>query len=394
MFKLMTSCGPQVNTNGTRRNMTIIIIGLENAGKTVFVEAFRRLLPSKIDRCMNSKLTTVLLDEYEISVYDLNGDMKGRKIWPNYYAQAHGIVFVLDSSDLGRMQEVKTTLSHLLSDARVAGKPILLLANKQDKKNALLPRDIIKYLFLERIMNDNKFMCLLEPCSAIQNLQRSNHEPLLEGLRWLVTAIQNKQENLCAHEQSLTSGIPTYKDTTGFKVEYASIRSVGSNGARNVLEPPHILYLQFSDPIIRKYGGEEEYEKGMTEEKEEPLGQHSMETRPLKPILKKEGLRLKPKKNVSVTFALDEPMEEGECSKVNGAQNTTELHYNYRADFQFPETYTNDEVTSEPSPKKRMPTWYVEEMMLEDAYEDIFETCVNALISRTIRTISVFLFLF
>ncbi|XP_014398066.1 PREDICTED: ADP-ribosylation factor-like protein 13A, partial [Myotis brandtii] len=297
MFKLMTSCGPQVNTNGTRRNMTIIIIGLENAGKTVFVEAFRRLLPSKIDHCMNSKLTTVLLDEYEISVYDLNGDMKGRKIWPNYYAQAHGIVFVLDSSDLGRMQEVKTTLSHLLSDARVAGKPILLLANKQDKKNALLPCDIIKYLFLEKIMNDNKIMCLLEPCSAIQNLQRSNHEPLLEGLRWLVTAIQNKQEKLCAHQQSLTSSIPTYKDTTGFKVECASI-SLPTNVE-------------------------------MTEEKEEPLGQHSMETRPLKPILKKEGLRLKPKKNVSVTFALDEPMEEGECSKVNGAQNTTELHYNY-----------------------------------------------------------------
>lgn len=75
---------------------------------------------------MNSKLTTVLLDEYEIAIYDLNGDMKGREIWPNYYAQAHGIVFVLDSSDLGRMQEVKTTLSNLLSDARVAGKPILL----------------------------------------------------------------------------------------------------------------------------------------------------------------------------------------------------------------------------------------------------------------------------
>lgn len=44
-----------------------------------------------------------------------------------------------------------------------------------------------------------------------------------------------------------------------------------------------------------------------------------------------------------MTFALDEPMEEGECSKANGAQNTTELHYNYRADFQFPETYTNDD---------------------------------------------------
>lgn len=75
---------------------------------------------------MKSKVTTVLLDEYEVSIYDLNGDMKGREIWPNYYAQAHGIIFVLDSSDLGCMKNVEATLAHLLSDARVAGKPILL----------------------------------------------------------------------------------------------------------------------------------------------------------------------------------------------------------------------------------------------------------------------------
>lgn len=75
---------------------------------------------------MKSELTTLLLDEYEVSIYDLSGDIKGRETWPNYYAQAHGLVFVLDSSDLGRMQEVKIILTRLLSDKRVAGKPILL----------------------------------------------------------------------------------------------------------------------------------------------------------------------------------------------------------------------------------------------------------------------------
>ena len=75
---------------------------------------------------MKPEPTTVLLDDYEVSIYDLNGDSKGREIWPNYYAQAHGLIFVLDSSDLKRMQEVKVILPRLLSDERVAGKPILL----------------------------------------------------------------------------------------------------------------------------------------------------------------------------------------------------------------------------------------------------------------------------
>lgn len=79
-----------------------------------------------MDSCVTPELTTLLLDEYEVSIYDLNGDTKGREIWPNYYAQAHGLVFVLDSSDLERMNEVKIILTHLLSDQRVAGKPILV----------------------------------------------------------------------------------------------------------------------------------------------------------------------------------------------------------------------------------------------------------------------------
>lgn len=79
-----------------------------------------------MDSCSNSELTTLLVDNYEVSIYDLKGDMQGREIWPNYYAQAHGLVFILDSSDLERMQEVKVILPNMLSDERVAGKPILL----------------------------------------------------------------------------------------------------------------------------------------------------------------------------------------------------------------------------------------------------------------------------
>lgn len=37
--------------------------------------------------------------------------------------------------------------------------PCSSMANKQDKKDALLPCDIIEYLLLERLVNDNKSLC-------------------------------------------------------------------------------------------------------------------------------------------------------------------------------------------------------------------------------------------
>ncbi|XP_059857996.1 ADP-ribosylation factor-like protein 13A [Delphinus delphis] len=296
MFRILTSCWPRVNaTEETRRNVTIIIIGLDNSGKTVLVKAFQRLLPSRTGGSMKPELTTLLLDDYEVSVYDLNGDRNGREIWPSYYAQAHGLVFVLDSSDLSRMQEVKVILPHLLSDERVAGKPILFLANKQDKKDALLLRDITEYLLLERLTNKNQSLCRVEPCSAIKNRQRRNHEPIIGGLRWLLSAIGDKYEELCAHQQPLPSSIPAPKSTRGFG-EICS-----------------------SDSFTTRMG--------KSEEKRQHLGQHSMEPRPLKPILQKEGIT-RPKKNTSVTFALDEPKEEDECYGGNGACNTTEPGYN------------------------------------------------------------------
>uniref|UniRef100_A0A8D2DHB7 ARF like GTPase 13A n=1 Tax=Sciurus vulgaris TaxID=55149 RepID=A0A8D2DHB7_SCIVU len=339
MFRLLTSCWSRLkSTEEKRRNATVIIIGLENSGKTVLVEAFQRLLPSRIHNDVKSELTTLLLDEYEVSIYDLNGDLKGQEKWPNYYAQAQGLVFVVDSSDLERMQEVKNILTRLMSDKRVAGKPILLLANKQDKKDALLPCDIIEFLLLERLVNENKSKCRVEPCSAIKNLQRRNHHPIIEGLRWLLAAIGDKYEELYINQQPPTLSFPTSKSTRG-SGERCSSDSFPKAGL--------VLFsgLPFGGEKEHEYHlSEQNFEKRQHFDKRQHLGQRSMEARPLKPILQKDGLRLRPKKNISVTFALDEPMEEGECSGGNGAQNITEPHYNRSNNLQTPAPYVGDDL--------------------------------------------------
>ncbi|XP_036866855.1 ADP-ribosylation factor-like protein 13A [Manis javanica] len=257
MFRLLTSCWSQLKTEKTRRNVTVIIIGLDNSGKTLLVEVFRRLLPRRMDNFVASELTTLLLDEYEVSIYDLDGGMQGREIWPNYYAQAHGLVFVLDSSDFGRMQEAKMILTCLLSDQRVAGKPILVLANKQDKEYALLPREIIKYLLLERLVNESKSCCRVEPCSAIKEAQGKNHQPIIKGLRWLLAATGDKYGDLCTHQLPFTPDIPTSKGTRGSRRRCSS------------------------DSFTTRMG--------MSIEKRQHRGQCPMEARPLKPVLLVNG---------------------------------------------------------------------------------------------------------
>ena len=38
-------------------------------------------------------------------------------MWENYYAEIHGIIFVVDASDESRLQEAKTTFQEVLSHA-------------------------------------------------------------------------------------------------------------------------------------------------------------------------------------------------------------------------------------------------------------------------------------
>ena len=45
--------------------------------------------------------------------------------------QVHGAVYVIDAADKERLEEAKTELLQMLRDDHVAGKPILIFANKQ-----------------------------------------------------------------------------------------------------------------------------------------------------------------------------------------------------------------------------------------------------------------------
>lgn len=102
------------------------------------------------------------------------------------------MIFVVDSSDLTRLAEVKLILKDLLAHEQVSGKPILLLANKQDQSEALDELDLVEQLDLERLVNDNRCPTLVETCSAIESTG------LQKGYKWLVSYVVKNYDGLNA----------------------------------------------------------------------------------------------------------------------------------------------------------------------------------------------------
>lgn len=66
------------------------------------------------------------VENYLVKLLDVGGSAESRGIWRELSGEAHGIIFVVDSSDRQRIKEVKENLAELLKQPRVAGKPLLV----------------------------------------------------------------------------------------------------------------------------------------------------------------------------------------------------------------------------------------------------------------------------
>lgn len=73
--------------------------------------------------CIRNELR---VENYLVTVLDVGGSAESRGAWKELYGEAHGIIFVVDSSDRQRIKEVKEVLTDLLRQPRVSGKPILV----------------------------------------------------------------------------------------------------------------------------------------------------------------------------------------------------------------------------------------------------------------------------
>nr|CAI5832533.1 unnamed protein product [Callosobruchus analis] len=126
---------------------------------------------------------------YDVKILDLAGGSDMRGLWQKYYVDAYGVIFVIDSSDYSRLSEAKMVLEEIVSSDRIAGKPLLVLANKQDYENALDEVDIIENLQIEQLVNERRCPTLVQSCSANEQDSDRLDFGIKKGYDWLLCTI-------------------------------------------------------------------------------------------------------------------------------------------------------------------------------------------------------------
>jgi len=94
-----------------------------------------------------------------------------------YYPMAQSFVFVIDSTNRHDIIAICENLHRMKNEERFQGKPVLILANKQDLSNAMSVDKIREKLALDKF--DETVVWHLQGTSAVQNTG------IQEGFTWL-----------------------------------------------------------------------------------------------------------------------------------------------------------------------------------------------------------------
>ncbi|CAM9466333.1 unnamed protein product [Bubo scandiacus] len=141
----------------------VLVLGLDGAGKSSVLHyicsqtARENIAPT---RSFNS--AQLYVEGLEMDLLEVGGSQNLRAYWPHYLSQAHVLVFVVDSVDRSRLLTARQELHTLLAaEPRL---PLVVLANKQDKSDALSTAELREELALHTLSEQRELFLL--PTSA------------------------------------------------------------------------------------------------------------------------------------------------------------------------------------------------------------------------------------
>ncbi|KAL1140210.1 hypothetical protein AAG570_000142 [Ranatra chinensis] len=169
----------------------VLILGLDNAGKTTYLEAaktkltknYKGMHPSKITTTVGLNIGKIDVSGIRLNFWDLGGQEELQSLWDKYYAESHAIIYIVDSSDRERIPDSKETFDKMISSENLSGVPLLVLANKQDITDCMGVREV-KPIFNKNAHLIGRRDCMVMPVSAL------NGDGIDEGIRWLVDCIK------------------------------------------------------------------------------------------------------------------------------------------------------------------------------------------------------------
>ena len=162
----------------------ILLLGLDNAGKTSILNVFQeQTFSQETIPTIGLSIEEVFVKDYKLTFWDVGG--AATKLWKHYFDSIDGLVFVIDATDKNRIAKAKEELYRTSKDPLLQQVPYLLMFNKIDlteqrmSLEELIQKMDVEELSANRVIN-------FQECSA------ATGEGIWEGLNILLEIFERR----------------------------------------------------------------------------------------------------------------------------------------------------------------------------------------------------------
>jgi len=121
--------------------------------------------------------------DLNLTIWDVGGQHKIRPLWRHYYEHTSALIYVVDASELERLNEAAEEFKQVINDELLKDVAILVFANKMDLEGTVSPQYIAEKFELTK---EKKRLWYVQPSIA------SKGEGVLQGVDWMARAIKKK----------------------------------------------------------------------------------------------------------------------------------------------------------------------------------------------------------
>ncbi|CAH8460093.1 unnamed protein product [Dicrocoelium dendriticum] len=174
-----------------RDEYSILILGLDGAGKTTYLERtqitfvpnYRSLPLQKITTTVGLNIGHISIGGLRLKFWDLGGQEELQSLWDKYYSESHGLIYVIDSTDVSRFDESLEAFDKMIRNPALESAPLLILANKQDVKNAFPVGEMNKVL-CDSMRFVGQRDCTIRGVSALRG------DGVPDGICWMLDKVK------------------------------------------------------------------------------------------------------------------------------------------------------------------------------------------------------------
>ncbi|PWA21448.1 hypothetical protein CCH79_00003316 [Gambusia affinis] len=128
MGNQLTDIAPNTSFLPSFQCLHVVVIGLDSAGKTSLLyrlklKEFVKTIPTKGFNTEKIKVAVGASRATNFQVWDVGGQEKLRPLWKSYTRRTDGIVFVVDSTEVERLEEAKVELHKITRTSENQGVP-------------------------------------------------------------------------------------------------------------------------------------------------------------------------------------------------------------------------------------------------------------------------------